>query len=261
MTAHHFLLAFKRTVLFAAASCLFSVISAQQRPTGDSGEAASFAVPQKRDGFTHHPEANPSRDDLTENNMLRSRSWSLTADTFRTAYRPGRNPNFQYSRHAPGILSLRSVRKAGIRTTPTGSLTTCELEASVDHNHCTTRQFQHMCFWHNGVWFAFYSDGTDFVYQTSADRGNTWQRAPRAVAPAPNGSTGFDVLKVGETVYISHALYPLGRYDVNAPYARDPARHGEYTAEGRVKKGRIEGRSITWLMDVNPGFIPDYGTI
>ena len=32
--------------------------------------------------------------------------------------------------------------------------------------------------------------------------------------------------------------YPLGRYDVNAPYARDPARRGEYTHEGRIKKGR-----------------------
>ncbi len=136
-----------------------------------------------------------------------------------------------------------------------------EIESSVDHNHCTTRQFQHKTFFHNGVWFAFYSDGKDFRYQTSDDSGNTWQRAGEAVDGAPNGSTSFDVLKIGDTVYVSHALYPLGRYDVNAPYARDPARRHEYTHEGRIKKGQIEGRTIRWLENVNPGFTPDYSNL
>lgn len=45
-------------------------------------------------------------------------------------------------------------------------------------------------------------------------------------------------------IYASYAFYPLGRYDVNAPYAKDPARRGEYTHEGRIKMGRIEGRRI-----------------
>ena len=133
-----------------------------------------------------------------------------------------------------------------------------EIEAAVDHNHCTTRQFQHMTFHHDGIWFVFYSDGAHFQYQTSDDSGRTWRRAKEPVAPAPNGSTSFDVLQVGDRVYISHALYPLGRYDVNAPYAKDPARRGEYRSEGRVKSGRIEGREIRWLADVNPGFRPDY---
>lgn len=31
---------------------------------------------------------------------------------------------------------------------------TREIESSVDDNHCTTRQFQHMTFYHEGVWFA-----------------------------------------------------------------------------------------------------------
>jgi len=48
---------------------------------------------------------------------------------------------------------------------------------------------------------------------------------------------------------------------VNAPYARDPARRGEYGNEGRIKRGRIEGRSVRWLADVNPGFTPDYSNI
>ena len=136
-----------------------------------------------------------------------------------------------------------------------------EIESSVDHNHCTTRQFQHKTFYHEGVWFVFYSDGVDFWYQTSHDWGRTWQRAEEPLDKAPNGSSSFDVLKRGGTVYISHALYPLGRYDVNAPYARDPARRGEYTHEGRIKKGRIEGRTIRWLEDVNPGFTPDYSNM
>lgn len=136
-----------------------------------------------------------------------------------------------------------------------------ELESAVDHNHSTTRQFQHMTLQHEGVWFAFYSDGADFRYQTSDDAGRTWQRAPEPVDEAPNGSTGFDVLKVGDTVYVVHTLYPLGRYDVNAPYAKDPARRGEYTSEGRVKKGLINGRVIRWIADVNPGFTPDYPNI
>ena len=62
-------------------------------------------------------------------------------------------------------------------------------------------------------------------------------------------------------MYISHAFYPLGRYDATAPYARDPARQNEYRHEGRIKKGRIEGQTIRWLQDVNPGFTPDYSNI
>ena len=136
-----------------------------------------------------------------------------------------------------------------------------EIESSVDHNHCTTRQFQHMTFYHDGVWFVFYSDGKDFWYQTSRDGGRSWRRADKPVATAPNGSSSHDVLKIGQIVYISHAFYPLGRYDVTAPYARDPARRNEYRHEGRIKKGRIEGRTIRWLLDVNPGFTPDYSNI
>ena len=133
-----------------------------------------------------------------------------------------------------------------------------ELEPSVDHNHCTTRQFQHQTFCHEGVWFVFYSDGRDFRCQTSADGGKTWRRAEQPVAPAPNGSSSFDVLKVGDAVYISHAFFPQGRYDVNAPYAKDPRRKGEYRHEGRSMKGRIEGQAIRWLPDVTLGFSPDY---
>lgn len=79
-----------------------------------------------------------------------------------------------------------------------------------------------MSFQYENVWFVFYSDGKDFRYQTSADFGRTWNRADEAVAPAPNGSSSFDVLQVGETNYVGHAHYPLARYDVNAPYAKDP---------------------------------------
>ena len=136
-----------------------------------------------------------------------------------------------------------------------------EVDAPVDHNHCTTRQFQHQSFCHEDVWFVFYSDGRDFRYQTSDDLGRTWQRAEEPVATAPNGSTSFDVCRVDDTVYIGHALYPLGRYDVNAPYAKDPARRGEYRHEGRVKVGRIEGRTIRWLPGTDPGFTPDYSNV
>lgn len=150
----------------------------------------------------------------------------------------------------PGLSEEQQGRNATVNI--------CQIDGPIDHNHCTTRQFQHMTFCHEGTWFVFYSDGKGFQYQTSVDNGKTWQRADEPVAPAPNGSSSFDVLKVGGTVYVSHAHYPLGRYDVNAPYAKDPARRGEYTHEGRVKKGRVEGRRISWLQDVNPGFTPDY---
>ena len=133
-----------------------------------------------------------------------------------------------------------------------------EIEHEVDHDHCTTRQFQHKTFYHEGVWFVFYSDGTDFWYQTSVDSGRTWQRAEESVDKAPDGSSGFDVLRQDDMIYISHPLYPLGRYDVNAPYARG---EGEYLAEGRIKKGQVEGRTIHWLADINPGFAPGYSNI
>jgi hypothetical protein len=139
-----------------------------------------------------------------------------------------------------------------------GGFTIREIDGPIDHNHCTTRQFQHMTFSHEGVWFVFYSDGRDFRYQTSDDAGQTWRRAQQPVDAAPNGSSSFDVLKVGDTVYVAHSLFPLGRYDVKAPYATDPARRGEYRHEGRIKKGRIEGRTVRWLADVDPGFTPDY---
>lgn len=138
---------------------------------------------------------------------------------------------------------------------------TREIESSVDHNHCTTRQFQHMSFKHDGVWFVFYSDGKDFVYQTSSDGGRTWRRGAEAVCTAPNGSTSHDVLLVGDEVFMSYVHYPLGRYEVSAPYAKDPARRGEYTFEGRIKRGRIEGERIVWTEEVAPGFRADYGNL
>ena len=48
---------------------------------------------------------------------------------------------------------------------------------------------------------------------------------------------------------------------MNAPFAKDRTRRNEYTPEGRVKKGRIEGREIHWLADIDPGFTPDYSNI
>lgn len=159
-------------------------------------------------------------------------------------------------------LCVRSgSASAGREAAPAAGPTVREIEPAVDHNHCTTRQFQHQTFCHRGVWFVFYSDGKHFRYQTSADSGGTWRRAKEPVDQAPNGSSSFDVLKVGEVVYVCHAFYPLGRYDVNAPYAKDPTRRGEYTHEGRIKKGRIEGRTIRWLLDVRPGFTPDYSNL
>jgi len=41
---------------------------------------------------------------------------------------------------------------------PSSEVNTREIEPSVDHNHCTTRQFQHKTFCHEGVWLVFYSD-------------------------------------------------------------------------------------------------------
>ena len=151
----------------------------------------------------------------------------------------------------PAMGQITSDDKAVIR----------EINSSIDHNHCTTRQFQHKTFYHEGVWFVFYSDGAYFCYQTSDDMGETWQLAKEPIDQAPNGSSSFDVIKTGNKVYICHAFYPLGRYDVNAPYARDPSRRGEYRTEGRVKEGRIEGREIHWLADINPGFTIDYSNI
>ncbi|MFC1634430.1 hypothetical protein ACFL5Z_06270 [Planctomycetota bacterium] len=159
------------------------------------------------------------------------------------------------------LMWITSLNGSQEQDAPEAEVLIREIESSVDHNHCTTRQFQHKTFYHEGVWFVFYSDGEDFWYQTSQDGGRTWRRADKSVAQAPNGSSSHDVLKIGDTVYISHAFYPLGRYDVTAPYARDPSRRSEYRHEGRIKKGRIEGRTIRWLSDVNPGFTPDYSNI
>jgi hypothetical protein len=71
---------------------------------------------------------------------------------------------------------LLSVGILLIHCSPALRVITREIEPAVDHNHCTTRQFQHMTFHHEGVWFVFYSDGRDFRYRTSDDRGRTWRR-------------------------------------------------------------------------------------
>lgn len=159
---------------------------------------------------------------------------------------------------ALAMITMSSLFVFGSKPVENSDVHICQIDGPVDHNHCTTRQFQHMTFNHEGTYFVFYSDGQDFCLQTSVDNGRTWERAHRPVATAPNGSSSHDVLKVGDSVYIAHAFYPLGRYDVNAPYAKDPAHRGEYRHEGRIKKGRIEGRNIRWLQDVNPGFTPNY---
>jgi hypothetical protein len=90
------------------------------------------------------------------------------------------------------------------RPASTADFTIREIDGPIDHNHCTTRQFHHMSFHHEGVWFVFYSDGKEFRYQTSDNSGRTWKRSDDPVAPAPNGSGSFDVLQVGDTVYVSH---------------------------------------------------------
>ena len=92
-----------------------------------------------------------------------------------------------------------------------------QIDGPIDHNHCTTRQFQHMSFCHEGTWFVFYSDGRDFRYQTSIDGGTSWDAAEQPVATAPNGSSSHDVLQVGNTVYLAHAFYPPGPTVVNVP--------------------------------------------
>ena len=35
------------------------------------------------------------------------------------------------------------------------AITIRKIDGLIDHNHCTTRQFQHMTFHHEGVWFGF----------------------------------------------------------------------------------------------------------
>ncbi|MFC1604413.1 hypothetical protein ACFL5F_05230 [Planctomycetota bacterium] len=84
------------------------------------------------------------------------------------------------------VTSLNGSQEEGV---PEVKVLIREIESSVDHNHCTTRQFQHKTFFHDGVWFVFYSDGRDFWYQTSVDWGRTWRRAEnlwtrRPMAPA-----------------------------------------------------------------------------
>lgn len=157
----------------------------------------------------------------------------------------------------PTVAALAGCSPRGTRLQPV----TRQIESGVDHNHCTTRQFQHMSFRHQGIWFVFYSDGKDYRYQTSADSGETWRRADQAIDIGPNGSTSFDVVRIGDKVYAAHVLYPQGRYDPSAAYASDPARRGEYTAQGRVKKGLIGGGQIEWVADEDPGFTPDYGNL
>jgi hypothetical protein len=133
-----------------------------------------------------------------------------------------------------------------------------ELETTVDHNHSTTRQFQHMVFALNDTWFVFYSDGKNFRYQTSDRMDGNWIRCKSPIDSAPNGSSGFDLINTRNVVYLAYPVYPMGRYDPNAPYARDSEHRYEYRVEGRIKKGLIEGHEIRWIIDKKTDFIPSY---
>jgi len=76
-----------------------------------------------------------------------------------------------------------------------------EIDTNIDHNHCTTRQFQHMTFQHEGVWFVFYSDGKDFRYQTSDDDGRTW-RGGLMIDERPGVSYPDGVQSPDGTIYL-----------------------------------------------------------
>ncbi|MBC8869635.1 MAG: hypothetical protein H8E44_09470 [Planctomycetes bacterium] len=52
------------------------------------------------------------------------------------------------------------------------------------------------------------------------------------------------MLKIGDHVYVSHAFYPLGRYDVNAPYAKDPT-YGLVITYGLEKHAGGDNRERT----------------
>jgi hypothetical protein len=72
-----------------------------------------------------------------------------------------------------------------LRTGVTAEPVIREIESAVDHNHCTTRQFQRMSFRHCRVWLVFYGDAESSQYQTSADDGKSWHRAEQPVAQTP----------------------------------------------------------------------------
>ena len=95
---------------------------------------------------------------------------------------------------------------------PAAGIVTREIEPSIGHNHCTTRQFQHRAFCRAGIWYVFYSDGECLWYQTSGDGGNTWQRARAPVDKAPNGSSSSGVIVVGDLVYVSHTYIRMSAW-------------------------------------------------
>ena len=85
-------------------------------------------------------------------------------------------------------VGVTAVFAAEFATQHAAGVTIRQIDGPIDHTHCTTRQFQHMSFHEQGVWFVFYSDGKQFRYQTCRDSGITWQRGNEPVAPAPNVS-------------------------------------------------------------------------
>jgi hypothetical protein len=87
-----------------------------------------------------------------------------------------------------------------------------------------------MVFNHDGVWFVFYSNGTDSLYRTSDD-GKSWS-APQVVIPGAIWTSSHDILTDGNQVYFFYT---------------DPEtlRLEEYQRL-LVKVGVISGRTIDW---------------
>lgn len=111
-----------------------------------------------------------------------------------------------------------------------GSIRISEIDSTTSW-HATTRAFQRMVFNHDGVWFVFYSNGTDSLYRTSDDNGESWS-APQVVIPGSIWTSSHDILTDGNKIYFFYT---------------DPE---TLRLEGYqrllVKVGVISGRTIDW---------------
>ena len=77
-------------------------------------------------------------------------------------------------------------------------------------NSATTYSFERKTIYSQGLWWAFYSDGTNIIYKTSPD-GSSWS-APVIVTSSTDSTNGynFNIWQSGSTIYYVLTAYGSG---------------------------------------------------
>jgi len=127
-----------------------------------------------------------------------------------------------------GILSSSTFTWARMRAYPPSNVmpTTAFAALVIPTGTATSNSAQNKLVYAQGLWWAFYSDGTNIAYETSAD-GSVWS-SPTTITSSSDSTKGYDFssLTSGGTIY-----YVLSTYGTSASFLW---RYGTLQSSGAI---------------------------